>query len=77
MSASSDFLVLCREQITLLSQGMGASFSVVYLTQELVEKPTDEARLIPVMVYPETMALNQSDEYGEQEGSYPVKLAHV
>ncbi|MFN7658248.1 MAG: sensor histidine kinase, partial [Dolichospermum sp.] len=58
MSASSDFLALCREQITLLAQGMGASFSVVYLTQELVEKPTGEARLIPVMVYPETITLN-------------------
>jgi signal transduction histidine kinase len=56
---------------------MGASFSVVYLTQELVEKPTGEARLIPVMVYPETIALNPSDEYGEQEDSYPVRLAHV
>ena len=77
MSASSDFLALCREQITLLAQGMGASFSVVYLTQELVEKPTGEARLIPVMVYPETIALNPSDEYGEQEDSYPVRLAHV
>ncbi|MFN7501684.1 MAG: sensor histidine kinase [Dolichospermum sp.] len=77
MSASSDFLALCREQITLLAQGMGASFSVVYLTQELVEKPTGEARLIPVMVYPETIALNPCNEYGEQEESYPVRLAHV
>lgn len=77
MSASSDFLALCREQITLLAQGMGASFSVVYLTQELVEKPTGEARLIPVMVYPETIALNPCDEYGKQEESYPVRLAHV
>ena len=77
MSASSDFLALCREQITLLAQGMGASFSVIYLTQELVEKPTGEARLIPVMVCPETIALNPCDEYGEQEESYPVRLAHV
>jgi signal transduction histidine kinase len=29
------------------------------------------------MVYPETIALNPSDEYGEQEDSYPVRLAHV
>jgi signal transduction histidine kinase len=77
MSASSDFLALCREQIALLTQGMGASFTVVYLTQELVEKPTDEARLIPVMVYPETIALNPSDEYGEPEDSYPVRLANI
>ncbi|MFM6088836.1 MAG: sensor histidine kinase [Dolichospermum sp.] len=77
ISASSDFLALCREQITLLTQSMGASFSVVYLTQELVEKPTDDARLIPVMVYPETRELNASHEYSEQEESYPVRLDHV
>ncbi|MDD1468808.1 sensor histidine kinase, partial [Dolichospermum sp. ST_sed5] len=77
ISASSDFLALCREQIALLTQGMGASFTVVYLTQELLEKPTGEAQLIPVMVYPETIALNPSDEYGEPEDSYPVRLANV
>jgi signal transduction histidine kinase len=77
MSASSDFLALCREQIALLTQGIGASFAVVYLTQELVEKPTEEAILIPVIVYPETIALNPSDEYGEAENSYPVRLANV
>ena len=77
MSASSDFLALCREQMALLTQGMGASFTVVYLTQELVEKPTGEARLIPVIVYPETIALNPSDEYGETQDSYSVRLANV
>jgi signal transduction histidine kinase len=77
MSASSDFLALCREQIALLTQGMGASFSVVYLTQELVEKPTGEARLIPVMVYPETIALNPGDEYTEAEDTYSIRLANV
>jgi signal transduction histidine kinase len=77
MSASSDFLALCREQMALLTQGMGASFSVVYLTQELVEKSTAEARLIPVMVYPETIALNPSDEYSDVGEGYPVMLANV
>jgi signal transduction histidine kinase len=77
MSASSDFLALCQEQIALLTQGMGASFTVIYLTQELVEKPTGEARLIPVMVYPETIALNPSDEYDEAQDIYPVRLANV
>ncbi|MTJ14907.1 HAMP domain-containing histidine kinase [Anabaena sp. UHCC 0187] len=77
MSASSDFLALCREQIALLTQGMGACFTVVYLTQELVEKPTGEARLIPVMVYPETTALTDGNEYSEPEDSYPVRLANV
>jgi signal transduction histidine kinase len=77
MSASSDFLALCREQIALLTQGMGACFTVVYLTQELVEKPTGEARLVPVMVYPETTALTHGNEYGEAENSYSVTVANV
>ncbi|MCX7594666.1 MAG: HAMP domain-containing histidine kinase [Fischerella sp.] len=54
MSASSEFIALCREQMMLLVQGLGASLSVVYLTQELVEAPANEAKLIPLVVYPET-----------------------
>ncbi|MEO0685252.1 MAG: GAF domain-containing protein, partial [Cyanobacteria bacterium J06649_11] len=55
-SASSEFVALCRQQLTLLSQGLGASLSVVYLTQELAGVPPHqgEAELIPVAVYPET-----------------------
>jgi signal transduction histidine kinase len=56
MSASSEFVALCREQMMLLVQGLGASLSVVYLTQELVEAPANEAKLIPLVVYPETAA---------------------
>jgi signal transduction histidine kinase len=56
VSASSEFVALCREQLTLLATGLGASLSVVYLTQELAELPQHkgEAELIPVAVYPET-----------------------
>ncbi|MEM6402342.1 MAG: HAMP domain-containing sensor histidine kinase [Cyanobacteria bacterium P01_D01_bin.116] len=56
VSASSEFVALCREQLTLLAQGLGASLSVVYLTQELAEAQPHkgEAKLIPVAVYPET-----------------------
>ncbi|AFY53980.1 histidine kinase [Rivularia sp. PCC 7116] len=56
VSASSEFVALCREQLTLLATGLGASLSVVYLTQELAEvSPHEgEAELIPVAVYPET-----------------------
>lgn len=53
MSTSSEFVALCREQMALLAQGLGASLSVVYLTKELVEASTNEAKLIPVVVYPE------------------------
>ncbi|MBW4556470.1 MAG: sensor histidine kinase [Trichormus sp. ATA11-4-KO1] len=65
MSASSDFVALCREQIVLLTQGLGASLSVVYLTQELVEASTGEAKLIPVVVYPETAVLQPGKEIAE------------
>ncbi|MGM3308516.1 GAF domain-containing sensor histidine kinase [Anabaena sp. WFMT] len=65
MSASSDFIALCREQISLLTQGLGASLSVVYLTQELVETSTGEAQLIPVVVYPETSVLRQREQLAE------------
>jgi signal transduction histidine kinase len=61
MSASSDFVALCREQIALLTQGLGASLSVVYLTQEL-EDAGGEAKLIPVVVYPETAGLQPGEE---------------
>jgi signal transduction histidine kinase len=54
-SASSEFVALCREQMAVLARSLGASLSIVYLTQELVEAPTLETKLIPVAVYPETV----------------------
>jgi len=54
MSASSEFVDLCRSQVALLTQGMGAALSIVYLTEELVEGGTPQAGLIPVVAYPET-----------------------
>ncbi|MBN3962420.1 GAF domain-containing sensor histidine kinase [Nostoc sp. NMS8] len=65
MSASSDFLALCREQIALLTQGLGATLSIVYLTQELVETPSGDAKLIPVVIYPETALLPPGEENAE------------
>ncbi|WP_016948877.1 ATP-binding protein [Anabaena sp. PCC 7108] len=77
MSASSDFIALCREQISLLTQGLGASLSVVYLTQELVETSTGEAQLIPVVVYPETGVLRHGDEYVEGMAHSQIKTGNV
>ncbi len=56
VSASSEFVALCQEQLRLLATGLGASLSVVYLTQELADVPSQagEAKLIPVAIYPET-----------------------
>ncbi|MGI2905610.1 GAF domain-containing sensor histidine kinase [Tolypothrix sp. VBCCA 56010] len=61
MSASSEFITLCQEQIALLTQGLGATLSVVYLTQELAEATTGEAKLIPVVVYPDTAVVRRED----------------
>jgi signal transduction histidine kinase len=52
MPASSELLALCRTQVALLTQGLGATLSIVYLTEELVEGT--QPKLIPVVVYPET-----------------------
>ncbi|MBI1241353.1 GAF domain-containing sensor histidine kinase [Umezakia ovalisporum] len=65
ISASSDFVALCREQIALLTEGLGASLSVVYLTQELVDAPAGETKLIPVVIYPETALLQPGKEVAE------------
>jgi len=54
MPASSEFISLCRSQVTLLTQGMGAALSVVYLMERLVEEGTTQDKLIPVVAYPET-----------------------
>ncbi len=53
MSASSEFVALCQSQVALLTQGLGAAFSVVYLTEKLVEEGTEETKLIPLLAYPE------------------------
>ena len=53
MPVSSEFISLCRSQIALLTQGLGAALSVVYLTERLVEEETAKDKLIPVVAYPE------------------------
>jgi signal transduction histidine kinase len=80
MPASSEFLTLCRSQVALLSHGLGATLSVVYLAEKLVEGA--EAKLIPVVVYPETammwaenLALAMPQELAENVGSLPPLLA--
>ncbi|MBD2435736.1 GAF domain-containing sensor histidine kinase [Nostoc sp. FACHB-110] len=77
MSASSDFVALCREQIALLAQGLGASLSVVYLTQELVEAATGESQLIPVVVYPETAGLPPGEENTEVKTRKQLQISNI
>jgi signal transduction histidine kinase len=77
MSASSDFIALCREQIALLTQGLGATLSIVYLTQELVETPSGEAKLIPVVIYPETALLPPGEEATETTVHKQLQVGNV
>jgi signal transduction histidine kinase len=51
-TASSEFIALCRAQLRLLAEGLGASLSVIYMTEEL--EGGGESKLLPVVVYPET-----------------------
>ncbi|MCY7278894.1 MAG: GAF domain-containing sensor histidine kinase [Phormidesmis sp. CAN_BIN44] len=61
LPTSSEFVALCRSQVALLTQVLGASMSVVYLTETLVEGA--EARLVPVAAYPESaLALERSSQ---------------
>jgi signal transduction histidine kinase len=50
-AASSEFIALCRAQLQLLAEGLGASRSIVYLT-EGIEGGT--SKLLPAIVYPDT-----------------------
>jgi signal transduction histidine kinase len=54
MPASSEFVALCRLQLALLTQSLGASLSIVYLTQDMAEGL--EAQLVPLVAYPEMTA---------------------
>lgn len=58
--ASSEFVALCKSQVAVLTQALGAALSAVYLTEELVEGV--EPKLIPVVVYPEATVWETEDK---------------
>jgi len=60
--ASSEFVALCQSQVAVLTQGLGAALSAVYLTEELVEGT--QAKLIPVVVYPEATVVWEEEDTG-------------
>ena len=66
MPVSSEFVTLCKAQIMLLTQALGASISIVYLTQELVDGA--QPQLIPIAAYPESML----DRTGSQSRRLPA-----
>ncbi|GAB4241546.1 MAG: GAF domain-containing sensor histidine kinase [Stanieria sp.] len=53
ISASADFTTLCQAQLELLTRGVGAVWSAVYLTEELVENK--QGRLVPLAIYPRNL----------------------
>jgi signal transduction histidine kinase len=63
VSTSSEFVALCQEQVALLTQGLGASLSVVYLAEKLVDAGSSEAKLIPVVVYPDTAVVWEGSNF--------------
>jgi len=50
---SPEFVALCQSQVSLLTQGLGAAWCAVYLTEELVD---NVPKLIPIVVYPDASA---------------------
>ena len=50
--ASAEFTTLCQSQIQLLTQTLGAIWTVVYLTEERID--SSETNLLPLLVYPPT-----------------------
>ena len=60
ISASPEFVALCRSQVALLAQTLGASLGVVYLTHQMVEG--GETQLVPVFAYPDTAVAWQDGE---------------
>ncbi len=60
MLTSSDFVALCQVQVATLTQRLGAVWSIVYLTEELVEKESSQGKLIPVFAYPDLAAWQKS-----------------
>jgi signal transduction histidine kinase len=59
MPTSTEFANLCQSQVALLTQGMGAALSIIYLTEELTTAP--DTQLIPFVAYPE-VALNWGED---------------
>jgi signal transduction histidine kinase len=56
MLTSADFVALCQVQVAALTQKLGAVWSIVYLSDELAETESSQAKLIPVFAYPDLAA---------------------
>ena len=66
--SSPEFATLCQSQISLLSQSLGAVWSVIYLAENMSED--EQALLYPFAIYPQT------DSYSFQELP-PIELSEI
>ncbi|MGB3237625.1 MAG: HAMP domain-containing sensor histidine kinase [Geitlerinemataceae cyanobacterium] len=69
-STSSEFVALCREQTALLTQGLGASIGVVYLTEKLLGGEGNKP--VAIVVEPETAAVELPDETYSPQTTLPL-----
>jgi signal transduction histidine kinase len=56
---SSEFIALCQAQIALLTKGLKADWSAVYLAEEILGSA--DTHLIPIAVYPQTDSVWESE----------------
>jgi signal transduction histidine kinase len=64
--ASPELIDLCQAQVTLLTQGLGAAWCAVYLTEEFAD---NGPKLVPAIVYPEGSPLWQPGDLGNRVNS--------
>lgn len=61
--ASAEFIDLCQSQVSLLTQGLGAAWCAVYLTDEFADRGP---KLVPAIVYPEGSNPWQPENLGQR-----------
>lgn len=70
--SGSEFVDLCQSQVALLTQGLGAAWCGVYLTEDLVQSVP---KLIPIVVYPDAREVWSWGEGEAQGGEFSPLLA--
>ncbi|MFM7448257.1 MAG: sensor histidine kinase [Leptolyngbyaceae cyanobacterium] len=72
MSTRSELIALCRAQVALLTQGLGASFCIVYLAKEIIDG--SEPELVPIVSYPDaTVTWKVQSEPWQLPDSLPIQ----
>ncbi|HEY9752370.1 MAG TPA: GAF domain-containing sensor histidine kinase [Coleofasciculaceae cyanobacterium] len=72
ISTRSELTALCRAQVALLTQGLGASFCIVYLAKEMMDG--GEPELVPIVSYPDaTVTWKVQSERWQLPDSLPIQ----